>query len=190
MQPSSGLEPPTVRQTGKSTLMQSAELADQSRQYLTFDDPGILAAATRDPNGFLAGLRTPVTLDEVQRVPELSPVIKAAIEQPGRFLLAGSANVMLLPKLSESLAGGMDVLTLGRFRRARYTEFERTSWILCFCGSPLHGRERLPRSGGRSYGKSVLAGGDPQALARQSATRRVRSGSALHAHDRPRRQVQ
>ena len=80
------------------------------RQYLTFDDPGVLAAAKRDPNGFIAGLNTPVTLDEVQHVPELFPVIKVAIDrkrEAGRFLLTGSANVMLLPRLSESLAGGM-----------------------------------------------------------------------------------
>jgi predicted AAA+ superfamily ATPase len=55
-----------ARQTVKSTLVQSAELAGQNRQYLTFDDPGILAAAKRDPNGFVAGLNMPVTLDEVQ----------------------------------------------------------------------------------------------------------------------------
>src|SRR5256885_6155059 len=49
-----------ARQTGKSTLVQSREVADErSRQYLTFDDPGALAAARRDPNGFLAGLTTP-----------------------------------------------------------------------------------------------------------------------------------
>jgi predicted AAA+ superfamily ATPase len=75
-----------ARQTGKSTLVQSAELARQNRQYLTFDDPGILAAAKRDPNGFVAGLNMPVTLDEVQHVPEIFPVIKAAIDrkrQPG-----------------------------------------------------------------------------------------------------------
>ena len=60
-----------ARQTGKSTLVQSPEVIGQDRQYLTFDDPGILAAARRDPNGFVAGLNAPVTLDEVQHVPEL-----------------------------------------------------------------------------------------------------------------------
>lgn len=95
---------------------------------IAFDDPGILAAAKRDPNGFVAGLQTPVTLDEVQHVPELFPSIKAAIDrkrQPGRFLLTGSANVML-PQLSESLAGRMEILTLAVFsRRAtrRKTDF-------------------------------------------------------------------
>src|SRR3984885_8435541 len=107
-----------ARQTGKSTLVQSPEVARQDRQYLTFDDPGILAAAKRDPNGFVAGLNATVTLDEIQHVPELFSVIKAAIDrnrQPGRFLLTGSANVMLLPKLSESLAGRMEIVTVWPF---------------------------------------------------------------------------
>src|SRR6266566_5740494 len=106
-----------ARQTGKSTLVQAENIA-RGRQYLTFDDAGILAAARRDPNGFIAGLNTPVTLDEVQHVPELFPAIKIAVDrrrEPGRFLLTGSANVMLLPKLSESLAGRIEVLTLWPF---------------------------------------------------------------------------
>ena len=70
-----------ARQTGKSTLVQSAELTESGRQYLTFDDPGVLAAAKRDPNGFIAGLTTPVTLDEVQHVPELFSAIKVAIDR-------------------------------------------------------------------------------------------------------------
>ena len=88
-----------ARQTGKSTLVQSEELGEQNRQYLTFDDPSILAAAKGDPNGFVAGLNPRVTLDEIQHVPALFPVIKASIDrkrQPGRFLLTGWANVLLL----------------------------------------------------------------------------------------------
>ena len=57
-----------ARQTGKSTLVQSDELVEPGRQYLTFDDPSILAAAKRDPSGFVSGLNTPVILDEVQHV--------------------------------------------------------------------------------------------------------------------------
>ena len=107
-----------ARQTGKSTLVQSAELIEQGRHYLTFDDPGVLGAAKLDPNGFIAGLTTPVTLDEVQHLPELFPAIKVAVDrrrEAGRFLLTGSADVMLLPKLSESLAGRIEVLTLWPF---------------------------------------------------------------------------
>jgi len=109
-----------ARQTGKSTLVQSVALTKPDRQYLTFDDPGVLAAAKHDPNGFIAGLSTPVTLDEVQQVPELFPVLKAAIDrkrEAGRFLLTGSASVILLPKLSESLAGRLGLLQLWPFSR-------------------------------------------------------------------------
>src|SRR5260370_42088545 len=71
-----------ARQTGKSTLVQYREVADKrSRQYLTFDDPGVLAAARRDPNSFLAGLTTPVTLDEIQRAPELFSSNILAVER-------------------------------------------------------------------------------------------------------------
>jgi len=164
-----------ARQTGKSTLVQSAELAEQSRQYLTFDDPGILAAAKRDPNGFVAGLNAPVTLDEVQHVPELFPVIKAAIDrnrQSGRFLLTGSANVMLLPKLSESLAGRMEVLTLwpfsqGEMRGVREsfvdTLFSQKSVGWTGKTAPVRREELL---------ETILAGGYPLAVVRQNATRR------------------
>jgi hypothetical protein len=72
----------------------------------------VLAAAKSDPAGFIGGLEDPVVIDEVQRVPELFIPIKAAVDRdrrPGRFLLTGSANVLLLPKLSESLAGRMEV---------------------------------------------------------------------------------
>ncbi len=107
-----------ARQTGKSTLVQDAEVVGKQRHYLTFDDPGVLAAAKADPNGFVAGLSLPVTLDEVQHAPEIFPVLKAAIDrkrQPGQFLLTGSANVLLLPKISESLAGRMEIMTLWPF---------------------------------------------------------------------------
>jgi len=81
-------------------LVQSAELIEQGRQYLMFDDPGVLGAAKLDPNSFIASLTTPVTLDEVQYFPELFPAIKVAVDrrrEAGRFLLTGSADVMLLP---------------------------------------------------------------------------------------------
>jgi len=146
-----------ARQTGKSTLVQSEELAGQARQYLTFDEPGVLAAAKRDPNGFIAGLNTPVTLDEVQHVPELFPVIKAAIDrkrQPGKFLLTGSANVMLLPKLSESLAGRMEVLTLWPFSQGEVRRIKENSWTGCFRRSLSRGRANRRQSPGANCWRS------------------------------------
>jgi hypothetical protein len=106
-----------ARQTGKTTLVQAlAEAA--GAQYFTLDDAATLALAVADPTGFIRNLNGPVMLDEVQKAPELFPAIKLAVDdnrQPGRFLLTGSANVMTLPRLSESLAGRMEVIPLYPF---------------------------------------------------------------------------
>jgi len=104
-----------ARQSGKSTLALSVAGGAHPARYLTFDDPPTLAAAAGDPVGFLAGLSGDVVLDEVQLVPELFRSLKAAIDRdrrPGRFLLTGSAQVLLLPRLSDSLVGRMEILTL------------------------------------------------------------------------------
>jgi predicted AAA+ superfamily ATPase len=104
-----------ARQTGKTTLARWVATDARPARYLTLDDPATLAAARSDPGAFVEGLGGPVVLDEVQRAPEVFPAIKVAVDrrrQPGRFLLTGSANVMLLPRLSESLAGRMQILTL------------------------------------------------------------------------------
>lgn len=101
-----------ARQTGKSTL--ARELAPGPRRYLTLDDLDVLDAATRDPE-LLVGGSDPVTLDEVQREPALLLSVKRAIDSDrtaGRFLLTGSANLLLLEKVSESLAGRASYQTL------------------------------------------------------------------------------
>ena len=103
-----------ARQTGKSTLAQSFAKAS-SVPYVTLDDATQLAAATSDAQGFLAGLGDRAVIDEVQKAPALFPAIKMSVDQdrrPGRFLLTGSANVLLLPQISESLAGRMELITL------------------------------------------------------------------------------
>ncbi len=103
-----------ARQTGKSTLAQNLAKS-WSIPYVTFDDATQLAAATSDAQGFLAGLGDRVVIDEVQKAPALFPAIKMSVDQdrrPGRFLLTGSANVLLLPHISESLAGRMELITL------------------------------------------------------------------------------
>ncbi|MBK7329289.1 MAG: ATP-binding protein [Dehalococcoidia bacterium] len=100
-----------ARQTGKSTLVQSVVQGD----YLTFDDVVTAAAAHADPQGFIGALRRPAILDEVQLVPEIFRAIKYHVDRdrrPGSFILTGSANVLLLPNLSDTLAGRMEVLTL------------------------------------------------------------------------------
>ena len=100
------------RQAGKSTLAQ--ELSPQPRRYFSLDDLDVVDAARRDPE-LLVGGSQPVTIDEVQREPDLLRAVKLAIDRKrsnGRFLLTGSANLLLMRQVSESLAGRASYLTL------------------------------------------------------------------------------
>ena len=101
-----------ARQTGKSTLVQ--KLAPGGRTYFSLDDLDVVDVARRDPDALVGGSR-PVSLDEVQREPDLLLAVKRAIDKrrkPGRFLLTGSANLLLMRRVSESLAGRASYLTL------------------------------------------------------------------------------
>ena len=163
-----------ARQTGKSTLAQSKEVAD-GRHYLTFDDLGVLAAAKHDPNGFIAGLTLPVTLDEVQHVPEVFPVIKAAIDrrrQPGQFLLTGSANVMLLPKISESLAGRLEVLMLWPFSQGEMTNRQESFIDSLFSSRQVNWSSKSQTITREALLELAVAGGYPPAVTRQTMARR------------------
>ena len=101
-----------ARQTGKSTLAE--HLIPGSRRYATLDDMDVLDAARRDPEALLGGPDA-LTLDEVQREPKVLRAVKREIDRdrrPGRFLLTGSANLLLMRQVSESLAGRASYLTL------------------------------------------------------------------------------
>jgi uncharacterized protein len=164
-----------ARQTGKTTLAQLPELVKQGRQYLTFDDPGMLAAAKQDPNGFIAGLNTPVTLDEVQHVPGLFPAIKMAIDrkrEAGRFLLTGSVNVLLLPKLSESLAGRMELLTLWPFSQGEINGVKEDFLDTLFSKQPAWSSGNTQNLQRDELFEKVLTGGYPPAIARTTGARR------------------
>jgi uncharacterized protein len=104
-----------ARQTGKSTIAQQIVDSGKLRSYITLDDPLVLSALLSSPVGFLESLPLGTVLDEIQRAPEVFTALKFVVDkdrQKGRFLLTGSANVLLLPKLSDSLAGRMQVHTL------------------------------------------------------------------------------
>lgn len=103
-----------ARQTGKTTLIKQIGKS-QDYHYITFDDIRFLSAAQNDPIGFIEGLKKPVILDEVQRIPEIFLAIKQDVDenrQPGRYALTGSANPMLIPRLGDSLAGRMEIFNL------------------------------------------------------------------------------
>ncbi len=101
-----------ARQTGKSTLV--AQRISGTRRYASLDDLDVLDTARRDPQALVGGTGA-VTLDEVQREPAILAAVKRAIDRnrkPGRFLLTGSANLLLMRQVSESLAGRASYLTL------------------------------------------------------------------------------
>jgi predicted AAA+ superfamily ATPase len=103
-----------ARQTGKTTLMKQVA-ALKKFNYITFDDMTLLAAAQRDPVGFIEHQPKPLIIDEVQRVAEVALPIKVDVDQrnvPGLYALTGSANPLVMPKLNDSLAGRMIILNL------------------------------------------------------------------------------
>jgi predicted AAA+ superfamily ATPase len=165
-----------ARQSGKSTLVQSLMGPDATpRRYLTLDDSAVLNAAKSDPAGFISGLQGPVTLDEVQRAPELFLPIKAAVDrdrQPGRFLLTGSADVMLLPGMDDSLAGRMEVLSLWPLSCAEVADspdINRADALFSGNWSTLS----VPACDRQELIEHLLSGGFPDAVARTVAQRRT-----------------
>lgn len=160
------------RQCGKTTLARM--VGDPAGYaYRTFDDEVLRAAAQADPTGFVADLPDKVTLDEVQRVPTLFLALKAAIDRdrkPGRFILTGSANVLLLPQLSDSLAGRMAVLRLHPLSQAELRGQPSPFLDLLFeAGFQGRSMDRL----GLELAEQVVAGGYPAALERTHAPRRA-----------------
>lgn len=104
-----------ARQTGKTTLVQSLVAAGHQATYVSLDEAPAHAAAYTDPAGFLSRFEGPVILDEIQRAPELFLAIKVQVDRariPGRFLLTGSSDILLLPRLADALPGRMEILTL------------------------------------------------------------------------------
>lgn len=163
-----------ARQTGKSTLVQLLSAA-HDRRYLTLDDYVTLAAAKGDPDGFIAGLNGPVTLDEVQRAPGLFLAIKAAVDRdrrPGRFLLTGSANVLLLPGIADSLAGRMEVLSLWPLSSAEIAEMPFLNMADWMFDGPLDALAIAPCDRAQLVEK-LLSGGFPEAVGRSSSRRRA-----------------
>lgn len=162
-----------ARQTGKSTLVQWICRHQHPARYLTLDDLSVLSAATADPAGFLAGFDEPLVIDEIQRAPELFMAIKAGVDKnrrPGRFLLTGSANVLLLPKLADTLAGRMEVISLWPFSQGELQSRKETFVDVVFRGelaafdAPALSRDEL-------FGR-ILSGGFPEVIVRASHPRR------------------
>lgn len=161
-----------ARQTGKSTLARWVADGEHPARYLTLDDVGVLAAARADASGFLAGLDGSVVLDEVQRAPGLFLAIKAEVDRDrrsGRFLLTGSSNVLLLPRLSESLAGRMEILTLWPLSQGELDGMEEGFVDSAFSEGLL---ALVKDTGSSGLIDRVLGGGYPEVLERGAGDRR------------------
>lgn len=158
------------RQAGKTTLVR--HIAKQGMRYLTLDDELTLLSAREDPVGMIRNLDRAV-IDEIQRAPQLLMAIKKSVDEdrrPGRFLLTGSANLMALPTVADSLAGRMETLSLLPLSQSEI-ESHSPNWIdSVFAGGILHaGTPSL----GEELVERVLRGGYPEAVSRISARRRV-----------------
>lgn len=153
-----------MRQTGKTTLLHE-EPGLQGRRYVTFDDFAQLDGARRNPEALLSG-DEPLTIDEAQKCPELFTALKREIDRkrrPGRFLLSGSANLLLLKNMAETLAG-----------RAVYLNLH-----------PFHRREILGQTGHAAFLPSFFKAVAPTASKRGSPGEIPFAGGAILGPSRP-----
>lgn len=158
------------RQAGKTTLVR--QVAEGRLRYLTLDDDLTLLSAQQDPVGMIRSLDRAV-IDEIQRAPQLLLAIKKSVDEdrrPGRFVLTGSANLMALPTVADSLAGRIETLSLLPLSQCEI-EGRSTNWLdTVFAG-------QLPQPGSSSRADDlvgrVLRGGYPEAMSRSTARRRT-----------------
>ena len=147
--------------------------------YISFDDTAVREGARADPLGFVAELPERVILDEVQRIPDLFEAIKIEVDRrrvPGRFVLTGSTNVLLLPQLSESLAGRLQIVRLHPLAQHELAPRSAASppdagflHALFGDGFAVHRTERL----GERLIEKIVAGGFAPALKRPTARRQA-----------------
>ncbi len=164
-----------ARQTGKTTL--AKEIAGESgARYFTLDDAATLALASSDPQGFIQSLQEPVVLDEVQKAPGLFPAIKLSVDRdrrPGRFLLTGSASILTLPRLPESLVGRMEVIPLFPFSAGEQAGSCEGFLTRLFKNSPSAKRKTRAGSKGDDLPSRLARGGYPEAVRRHAGARRA-----------------
>lgn len=154
-----------ARQTGKTTLVKALGPA---RAYFTLDDVGVLDQAERHPDALLRS--RPVTLDEVQRTPPLLLAVKRAVDErrrAGDFLLTGSANLLLLGRVADTLAGRAIYLELPPFCPAEWRQRKNALLPLDRLFAPDFEFREWPAEAG-DWPAWLLRGGFPPALALKS----------------------
>lgn len=164
-----------ARQVGKSTLLEQVAGAERARrEILTFDDQALRVSAQDDPAGFVAALRTPAAIDEVQRVPELMTEIKLRVDRnktPGQFVITGSANLLEMKQVKESLAGRAEYLRLHPFSQGELRG-RPESFVPRLAAGSFPAVTKAP-VGRQAYAEILARGGYPEAQGR-TANRRAR----------------
>jgi predicted AAA+ superfamily ATPase len=153
-----------ARQVGKSTLLeQVAATEGVGRRILTLDDQPVRVAATSDPAGFIATLTTPVAIDEIQRVPELMTEIKLRVDRdktPGQFAITGSANLLEMKQVKDSLAGRAEYLRLHPFSQGELRG-HRESFVPGLANGSFPSVTDAP-VGRQAYADILATGGYPE----------------------------
>lgn len=160
------------RQSGKSTLAQHL-CRETGARYVTLDDPAALDLARSRPNEFVATYKPPVAIDEIQRAPGIFLAIKAQVDldrRPGSFLLTGSANVLQLPKVSDSLAGRMEVIDLPPFTQMELDGGHGNVVNALF--EPNFDNHRFQAADRDDVIERIVRGGFPEPVARSPRRRR------------------
>lgn len=150
-----------ARQVGKSTLALEF-LKEGNFNYITFDDEMMYLAAKNDPTSFIESLEKPVIIDEVQRVPEIFLPIKIDVDNnriPGRYLLTGSANPLLIPRLGDSLAGRMEIIDLMPLSQGEILGTVEHFVDLVFENKPIKAPDK--KQSKRELYKKMIKGGYP-----------------------------
>ncbi len=154
-----------ARQTGKTTLVKEIE-KDLGYHYVSLDNPHDFFAAKREPLGFINELKKPVIIDEVQRVPELFLAIKYDVDnnrKPGRYILTGSANPLLIPQVGDSLAGRVAILTLYPLSQGEiHNKFENFIDTIWQSKSSL--KQNYPILARKELYEKIISGGYPAIL--------------------------
>ncbi|MGI8630858.1 MAG: ATP-binding protein [Solirubrobacteraceae bacterium] len=162
-----------ARQVGKSTLLeQVASTEGAGRQVLTLDSQPVRAAAIADPAGFIATLVTPVAIDEIQRVPELMTEIKLRVDRdttPGQFAITGSANLLEMKQVKDSLAGRAEYLRLHPFSQGELLG-HRESFVPGLSDGSFPDVMNAP-VGRQAYAEMLAKGGYPEVQGRTSNRR-------------------
>ncbi|MCD6580842.1 MAG: ATP-binding protein [Desulfuromusa sp.] len=158
------------RQAGKTTLV--SHMSNQEMQYLTVDDELTLLSAQEDPTGLIRSLDRAI-IDEIQRAPQLLLAIKKSVDEdrrPGRFLITGSANLMALPTVADSLAGRMETLKLLPLSQGEIHQ-SSANWIDSVFADNIPAI--MNSIVGEDLVETVLQGGYPEAISRTTSRRRT-----------------